>query len=332
MIELSVDYQDDFELDKYSVINHPEEAEATRKRARSLSFEAYAAHLHSQEGSASEFDMRSPLPVIREEATTLQGGGPPACKICLSEEEPGNPLLSPCNCTGSVRYVHLHCIREWLESKKRAHQSASTHSYVWEGIECELCKDTYQTFVVNPQTGSEVCILKFVIPRDTQRYIILESIHSCKSVKIMHVVKFLEGQRMVNVGRSVEDGLRINDESVSPNHALFRIYNVYNDKIKSLEGKIALIDNKSKYGTYLLMTHPVAVKPGVDLTFQVGSSLLRVLLEDRYGCAEQYCCYKHLWSSERSQPVSHFESAKDLLPIEFQAQPEPVATPEQVLM
>jgi hypothetical protein len=24
------------------------------------------------------------------------------CRICLSEEEPGNPIISPCNCTGSV--------------------------------------------------------------------------------------------------------------------------------------------------------------------------------------------------------------------------------------
>jgi len=40
------------------------------------------------------------------------------CRICLSEEEPGNPIISPCNCTGSVKYIHLDCIREWLEGKK----------------------------------------------------------------------------------------------------------------------------------------------------------------------------------------------------------------------
>ena len=119
VVELSVEYQDDFELDKYSVINHPEEV--IKKRARSHSFEAYAAFLQaSHEGSVSEFDARSPLAVIREESSP-SGDGPPVCKICLSEDEPGNPILSPCKCTGSMRYVHLSCIRQWLESKKKAH-------------------------------------------------------------------------------------------------------------------------------------------------------------------------------------------------------------------
>ena len=32
------------------------------------------------------------------------------CRICLSEEEPGNPIISPCKCIGSVRFIHLKCI------------------------------------------------------------------------------------------------------------------------------------------------------------------------------------------------------------------------------
>ena len=32
------------------------------------------------------------------------------CRICLSEDEPGNPIISPCKCIGSVRYIHLKCI------------------------------------------------------------------------------------------------------------------------------------------------------------------------------------------------------------------------------
>ena len=43
------------------------------------------------------------------------------CRICFSSGEPAeqnkkksfrvkNPLLSPCNCTGSSRYIHLECL------------------------------------------------------------------------------------------------------------------------------------------------------------------------------------------------------------------------------
>ena len=41
------------------------------------------------------------------------------CRICLQEGEFSgeNPLISPCNCTGSVKFLHLECLRKWLTSK-----------------------------------------------------------------------------------------------------------------------------------------------------------------------------------------------------------------------
>ena len=32
------------------------------------------------------------------------------CRICYTNE-PSSPLISPCNCTGSLRYVHLTCLQ-----------------------------------------------------------------------------------------------------------------------------------------------------------------------------------------------------------------------------
>ena len=64
----------------------------------------------------------------------------PQCRICLSEEEPGNPIISPCDCTGSVGFIHLECIREWLEGKKHKKETPIVNSYIWRGLECEICK------------------------------------------------------------------------------------------------------------------------------------------------------------------------------------------------
>ena len=30
----------------------------------------------------------------------------PICRICLSEDEPDNPIISACKCIGSVKYIH----------------------------------------------------------------------------------------------------------------------------------------------------------------------------------------------------------------------------------
>lgn len=37
------------------------------------------------------------------------------CRICLEEGSEANPLIVPCKCTGSIRFVHTACIREWIQ-------------------------------------------------------------------------------------------------------------------------------------------------------------------------------------------------------------------------
>lgn len=38
-------------------------------------------------------------------------GNPVACRICLGDApEVENPLFSPCNCDGTMKYVHLKCL------------------------------------------------------------------------------------------------------------------------------------------------------------------------------------------------------------------------------
>ena len=37
----------------------------------------------------------------------------PICRICLSDDhEPENPLINPCSCLGTVKYIHLFCVRQ----------------------------------------------------------------------------------------------------------------------------------------------------------------------------------------------------------------------------
>jgi len=40
--------------------------------------------------------------------------GEACCRICFESEETGeNPLISPCKCTGSMRWVHRACLDQW---------------------------------------------------------------------------------------------------------------------------------------------------------------------------------------------------------------------------
>ena len=65
------------------------------------------------------------------------------CKICLSGEsdEINDPMLSPCKCSGSVRYIHLQCLQSWIKSRLNVEQSKSIMTIFWKNLHCELCKE-----------------------------------------------------------------------------------------------------------------------------------------------------------------------------------------------
>ncbi|KFM79618.1 E3 ubiquitin-protein ligase MARCH8, partial [Stegodyphus mimosarum] len=53
-------------------------------------------------------------------------GGVDICRICHCEGDAELPLISPCYCAGSLRYVHQSCLQQWIKS-------SDTRC-------CELCK------------------------------------------------------------------------------------------------------------------------------------------------------------------------------------------------
>lgn len=64
-----------------------------------------------------------------------------SCRICLLEEETNdNPLINICGCIGSVRFIHLDCLRQWLRSKVTIKKNDYTTSYFYKAFQCELCK------------------------------------------------------------------------------------------------------------------------------------------------------------------------------------------------
>jgi len=66
------------------------------------------------------------------------------CRICLSDgTEPGDPFFSPCNCAGTMKYIHVKCLQRWLKSKLHTKISPNSNSVYWKTLECELCKTTY---------------------------------------------------------------------------------------------------------------------------------------------------------------------------------------------
>jgi RING-variant domain len=85
---------------------------------------------------------------------------PRVCRICYSTEVSSSALVSPCKCTGSIKYVHEDCLKAWLTSKGF---SAQSHS-------CELCSHPYEvdskfehSFSVKNLLKSELSTVVFLV-------------------------------------------------------------------------------------------------------------------------------------------------------------------------
>jgi E3 ubiquitin-protein ligase DOA10 len=62
-----------------------------------------------------------------------EDNGPKQCRICLDEENTfGNPLISPCKCSGTMKYIHYTCLTEWLENKLINVVEENCIKYAWK--------------------------------------------------------------------------------------------------------------------------------------------------------------------------------------------------------
>ena len=149
----------------------------------------------------------------------------PCCRICLDEESTDNILITPCKCIGSVKYIHISCIQEWLEGKKHKKETPYVNSYIWRGLECEICKAFYKDLIKLPN-GKEISLLKFDVHIDAEKFMILGSVTNSSS-KTIHVVNF-SASSYTKVGRGSQCEVRITDVSVSRHHSSFEL--VYDTK------------------------------------------------------------------------------------------------------
>ena len=53
-----------------------------------------------------------------------EGASNKQCRICFTNQNEyspkkqlEDPIITPCNCSGSSKYVHLSCLKRWFEQK-----------------------------------------------------------------------------------------------------------------------------------------------------------------------------------------------------------------------
>lgn len=66
------------------------------------------------------------------------------CRICFrGDSDQNDPLISPCKCSGSMKYIHYKCLKQCIETKITKKIGEGYTFVVWKNYECEICLSEY---------------------------------------------------------------------------------------------------------------------------------------------------------------------------------------------
>eukprot|EP00878_Enallax_costatus_P020310 GHUV01021462.1.p1 GENE.GHUV01021462.1~~GHUV01021462.1.p1 ORF type:complete len:254 (+),score=38.97 GHUV01021462.1:133-894(+) len=81
----------------------------------------------------------------------------PICRLCWdTENSESGELVSPCACSGSLRYIHRRCLADWQRTQRQAGQGRKAQL-------CELCKAPYQLPEQQQQSGRRLSVPRRII-------------------------------------------------------------------------------------------------------------------------------------------------------------------------
>ena len=194
----------------------------------------------------------------------------PLCRICYGDDSSDeNPLICPCICKGSMKYIHYECLKNWLNSKIEEDISVDSENpevdvitYNRKDISCELCKEKFPDYI---KYNDRFYNISFYKPK-FEEFVVLESMRADKhKAKFIHIMS-LDNKNCINIGRANECELSISELSVSRFHCI-----IHKD-----EGDLFIEDNSSKFGTLILIqNNNMYMNDYIPLRVQINKTFIK---------------------------------------------------------
>ena len=228
------------------------------------------------------------------------------CRICYMGEIENhtNPLIKPCKCSGSMKYIHFKCLLHWLKTKIEVDKSEYIENnyfsiYSTENVQCELCKEYLPHYIKHNNKLYNLteleqdfdCEIKGDNKNNKDKktennensdesYVVLDSMSPDKEILPYRYIAKFSKNKTLKIGRGLEMNLILNDLSISRNHCQLEI---------SDNGDVFLKDNNSKFGTLILVqAKSIEILKGQTLTIQAGRTFFNIKYKSNFSLFN--CC------------------------------------------
>ena len=186
------------------------------------------------------------------------------CRICYQEEDDeNNPLIQPCLCSGSMKFIHLKCLKQWIYTRSciLIENNEYCNIFLLKEVDCELCKNKLPDYVRHKNK------LYKIIEFNTKfkNYLSFENLTLDKQKnKFIYIIN-LDKEQKIKMGRGHDANILLSDISVSRVHCFLNIEN----------NNVFLEDNNSKYGTLVLIqTNKINLSESIFLNLQIGRTFI----------------------------------------------------------
>ena len=204
------------------------------------------------------------------------------CRICFTNNEDISPLISPCSCTGSSKYIHLQCLQQWLQSKIKLNYKEINENlisaYKYQPAQCEICKEYMPDFVNKNMNLYEICDYHSNSNNNQENYFTLETIGSVKNKeKFIYdvIIKSEEEVSTISIGRYNESDIRLEDNTISRLHSVLTVTN----------NKLYIKDMNSKFGTGILLQNKnLQFCDDNPISFQFSRSIITFCQYNKTSC------------------------------------------------
>ena len=201
----------------------------------------------------------------------------PCCYICYDKHSAEDPLVSPCDCRGDTKYVHVKCLAKWNLTGQgqifvRTQNLAGTAS-------CSICKAPYNTNAPTLSGESISLMQTWKLPPPSISLVIITQHKQNPNLESMHYqISFstllqsrnrggsdLSAARPLIIGRSSAlCDVPIKYRTISGRHAKILMHN----------GSFYLEDCRSSNGTLLFMQAPKELPFNVPVHVKLGRTVV----------------------------------------------------------
>ena len=193
------------------------------------------------------------------------------CRLCYQEESTvSDPLLCPCKCKGSMKYIHFSCLKKSIMQKIQIRNEKNFDLYFFKSYNCEICLETYPKYIKYKSYVYNLVEVDLSKYNDYVQASIIYYIENkgnninqnpdaeqenLKQLTYLGYLIFnIDEKSELKVGRNQSNEIVLKDISISRFHCLFKREN----------NLLKIKDTKSKFGTLSYIKNIKQIEPEVS--------------------------------------------------------------------